>query len=161
MKIEKSTIYALLNSLGLTTNYAGAELMACALRLCTEDPERLVLLTKHVYPEVGRQCGKNWRAVERNIRSGGEVIWRRNRRLLERLARRPLERRPRNGELLAILSSALLSSPTVSLAVHGLGETVTFPGENDDMGVMDQAVNQGSSQTVIAKDSIPLAELKI
>lgn len=148
-------IYDLLYQLGVTGNYTGFFHTAYAVSLCAEQPDRLLLVTN---PEVAKQYKTNWQSVERNIRTVGNIIWRENRPLLEELTRGPLVQKPRNAQLLAILAASLDTGP---LAVHGLGETVTFPGENDDMGVVDQAVNQGGSQTVIAKDSIPLAELKI
>ena len=45
--------------------------------------------------------------------------------------------------------------------MHGLGEAVTLPGEDHDMGAMGQAVNEGCGETVVTKDSIPLAELPV
>lgn len=151
-------IYDLLYRLGVTGNYTGFFHTAYAVSLCAEQPDRLLLVTKWLYPEVAKQYKTKWQSVERNIRTVGNIIWRENRPLLEELARRPLVQKPRNAQLLAILSASLDTGP---LAVHGLGEAVTFSGENDDMGVVDQAVNQGGSQPVIAKDGIPLAELKI
>ena len=50
---------------------------------------------------------------------------------------------------------------TGSLAVHGLGEAVTLTGEDHDMGVVDQPVNQCRCQPVVTKNGIPLGELQI
>ena len=80
---------------------------------------------------------------------------------MEKLAGRELPHRPSNAQLLAILVYSLLSQCISSLAVHGLGEAVTLPGEDHDMGVMDQAVNEGCGETVVTKDGIPLAELQV
>ena len=65
------------------------------------------------------------------------IIWREGRPLLEELAHRHLEQKPRNAQMLAILASSL---DTGSLAVHGLGEAVALPGEDDDVGVVDEPV---------------------
>lgn len=100
-------IYSLLYRLGLSGNYTGFFHTSYAVLLCIEQPERLQLVTKWVYPEVAKQYKTNWKAVERNIRTAGEVIWRENRSLLEELARGPLEEKPRNARLLSILSSSL------------------------------------------------------
>lgn len=102
-------ICALLNQLGVTANYIGFFHTACAVAFCMEDPHRLLLVTKWVYPEVARAYHTNWRAVERNIRTVTRIVWQENRPLLERLARRPLARKPCAAQLLAILSSSLLS----------------------------------------------------
>ncbi len=76
----------------------------------------------------------------------------------EELARRHLEQRPRNAQMLAILASSLDTGP---LAVHGLGEAVALPREDVNMGVVDEPVNKGGSEPVVAKDGVPLAELQV
>ena len=103
-----TAIYELLYRLGVTANYTGFFHTACAVSLCMEQPERLVLVTKWLYPAVAEQYGTNWKAVERNIRTVGCIIWRENRPLLERLARRSLTQTPSTAQLLAILSASLL-----------------------------------------------------
>ena len=113
-------IYDLLYSLGVTANYTGFFHMAYAVSLCVEQPDRLLLVTKWLYPEVAKQYNTNWKAVERNIRTVSCIIWQENRSLLEELAHRRLERKPQNAQMLAILASSL---DTGSLAVHGLDET--------------------------------------
>ena len=131
-------IYDLLYRLGVTANYTGFIHTACAVSLCVEQPERLLLVTKWLYPEVAKQYMTTWKAVERNIRTAGDVIWRENRSMLEELAHRKLERKPRNAQLLAILLSSVDAS---SLAVHGLGKAVALPREDDNMGVVNKPVN--------------------
>ena len=96
--------YRLLNSLGITANYAGFPYTACAVQLCLAQPERLRMVTKWVYPEVARRYRTSWKAVERNIRVASGMAWSRNRPLLEELAGRPLSQRPYAAQLLAILS---------------------------------------------------------
>ena len=113
-------IYDLLYQLGITANYTGFFHMAYAVLLCMERPDRLLLVTKWLYPEVAKQYNTNWKAVERNIRTAGCVIWRENRPLLEQLARRPLVRRPHTAQLLAILVFALDAGPLVA---QGAGES--------------------------------------
>ena len=90
-----TAIYELLYRLGVTANYTGFFHTACAVSLCMEQA-------------VAEQYGTNWKAVERNIRTVGCIIWRENRPLLERLARRSLTQKPSTAQLLAILSASLL-----------------------------------------------------
>ena len=85
----------------------------------------------------------------RNIRTVSCIIWRDSRPLLEELAHWHLEQKPRNAQMLAILASSLDTGP---LAVHGLGEAVALAGEDDDVGVVDEPVNEGGSETVLTKD---------
>lgn len=150
-------IYDLLYRLGVTANYTGFFHTAYAVSLCVEQPDKLLLVTKWLYPEVAKQYQTKWKAVERNIRTVGGIIWRENRPLLEELARHPLEQKPRSAQLLAILAASL-DGP---LAVHGLGEAVALAGEDDDMGVVDEPVDEGRCEAVVAKDSVPLGELQV
>lgn len=116
---SKVEIYDLLYQLGATANYTGFFYASYAVQLCVEDPERLSLVTKWVYPDVAKQYQTSWKAVERNIRTVSCIIWERNRPLLEQLAGRPLTNRPKNAQLLAILSYHLSSRYANALAVHG------------------------------------------
>ena len=123
MNDRLSEIYDLLYRLGLTANYTGFFHMAYGIRLGLEDPERLLLVTKWLYPEIARRYSTNWRAVERNIRTAGRIIWQANRPLLEELAGRPVPERPRNSQLLAILAAALtLRSQADSAGGDAAGE---------------------------------------
>lgn len=94
MRHDLSEIHDLLLRLGVTRNYKGFSQTACAVELCREEPERLELVTKWVYPDVAKRYGTNWKAVERNIRTVRGMIWERNQPLLEQLARAPLPEMP-------------------------------------------------------------------
>lgn len=107
MNKELAEAYGLLYRLGVTANYTGFFYTAYAAALCVEEPKRLLLVTKWLYPEVAKQYHTQWKTVERNIRLVGDIIWRENRPFLERLACRPLEQKPRNAQLLAILAASL------------------------------------------------------
>ena len=48
----------------------------------------------------------------------------------------------------------ILFPATGSLAIHRLGEAVTLAGEDNDMGVVDQPVNESSCETVVSKDGV-------
>ena len=94
----------MLLALGASPNYIGFYPTAYAISLCAEQQDRLLLVTKRLYPEVAQHYRMNWTAVERNIRTVVSVIWKKSPALLESLAHRPLPCRPRNTEFLAILS---------------------------------------------------------
>lgn len=108
MEEKLPEIYGLLYRLGLRANYTGFFHTSYAVLLCIQQPERLQLVTKWLYPEVAKQYKTNWKAVERNIRTAGEIIWRENRSLLEELAHGPLAEKPRSAQLLSILASSFL-----------------------------------------------------
>ena len=138
-------IYDLLYQLGVTANYTGFFHTAYAISLCAEQPDRLLLVTKWLYPEVARQYGTNWKAVERNIRTVSCIIWRKNQPLLEELAHRRLDQRPRNAEMLSILVSSL---DVVPLAIQGLGEAAE--AKNSDSQAEIQPGDSDETSQVIA-----------
>ncbi len=94
--------------LGATANYRGFSYTAYAVLLCVQQQDRLLLVTKWLYPDVAKRYGTNWKAVERNIRTVITVVWEQNRAMLEGLARRPLLQRPCAAQFLSILSNNLL-----------------------------------------------------
>ena len=51
MEAMDPDILCLLHRLGITANYTGFFHTARAIRLCAEEPDRLLLVTKLVYPE--------------------------------------------------------------------------------------------------------------
>ena len=138
-------IYDLLYQLGVTANYTGFFHTAYAISLCVEQPDRLLLVTKWLYPEVARQYCTNWKAVERNIRTVSCIIWRENQSLLEELAHRRLDQRPRNAEMLSILVSSLGAVP---LAIQGLGEAAE--AKNSDSQAEIQPGDSDETSQVIA-----------
>ena len=107
MEVRYSTtdIYDMLYRLGVTANYVGFFHTAYAVSLCIDQPDRLLLVTKWLYPEIAKQYKTNWKAVERNIRMVNAIIWRENRPLLEEMAHRTLEHKPHTAQMLAILSA--------------------------------------------------------
>ena len=109
MEITISEINELLYRLGVTANDTGFFHTSYAIKLCVERQDRLVQVTKMVYPEVAKEYNTNWKAVERNIRTIVGVVWKLNQELLVELARRPLEKRPCTSQFLAILSSYLIN----------------------------------------------------
>ena len=96
-------IFELLYHLGISANYVGFFQTACAVELCRAEPERLLLVTKRVYPEVAKLCGTSWSAVERNIRTACGIAWKNNRRLLEQMACKAFQQRPNNAQFLAVM----------------------------------------------------------
>lgn len=132
---QRLEAYDLLYQLGVTANYTGFFQTAYAVSLCARQPDQLLLITKWLYPQVAKQYRTTWKAVERNIRTVGCIIWRENRPLLEKLARRHLEKRPRNAQMLAILSTALNAAPP---AVQGQAGTAGPAGAEERMDMLGE-----------------------
>lgn len=99
--------YKLLHQLGVSANYKGFLHVVHAVTLCMQQQERLLPVTKWLYPDVARHYGTSWKAVERNIRTVSAIAWERNRPLLEALAQRHLERCPCPAEFLVLLFRAV------------------------------------------------------
>lgn len=145
-------IYDLLYRLGVTANYTGFFHTAYAVSLCAEQPERLLLVTKWLYPEVAKQYKTNWKAVERNLRRVVCTAWQENRPLLEQLAHRPLSQKPRTAQFLAILTASLDTGP---LAICGPSEPAVLSGEDDVMGTMNRLIYEDSGETAATKNAVP------
>lgn len=105
------TICTLLGRLGLTANYSGYFYTVYAILLVHEQPERLLLVTKWLYPDIGTQFHTTWRNVERNIRTAVALVWKRNPTLLSQLAGYPLQEKPNVAQFLAILNAHLFQNP--------------------------------------------------
>ena len=55
-------VQELLRRLGLTERYVGFFYTACAVELCMDQPERLMFVTKWIYPDVAKRYQTNWTA---------------------------------------------------------------------------------------------------
>lgn len=103
---SQQNIQQLLRYLGATENYTGFAFTTYAVQLTIEEPDRLCLITKRLYPDIAKRFGTNWKAVERNIRTVVSVIWSHNAPMLLELAGFPLASKPNNACFLAILANA-------------------------------------------------------
>lgn len=66
--------------------------------------DRLLLVTKHVYPDVARCFDTNWKCVERGLRRATNVAWNTAPEKLSELAHRHLTEKPSVSELLSLLT---------------------------------------------------------
>ena len=107
MDRESCDIFDLLYQLSISANYTGFFQTAYAVALCRAEPERLLLVTKMVYPEVAKLYRTSCNAVERNIRTVCGIAWKNNRRLLEQMAHKPFPQKPHNAQFIAILLYSL------------------------------------------------------
>ena len=103
--VEITEVCGLLHELGITSNYTGYFHASHAVYLSIQEPERLLLVTKWIYPDVAKRYHTNWRSVERNIRTVSRIAWETNRPTLERMAQHSLSTCPSAGVFLAILTA--------------------------------------------------------
>lgn len=109
--MEKEIMYdafALLRRLGITANYEGFFHAAYSVVLAKQQPDRLLLVTKWLYPDVAKKYGTTWQCVERNIRTVIALAWERNPTYMQQLAGYPMIQKPRVGQFISILTGALL-----------------------------------------------------
>ena len=161
MKIYSEDAYHLLHRLGATANYTGFSYLVRALQLCAEEPERLLLVTKWLYPDVAKQYGTNWKAVERNIRTVGRVIWNSNRPLLEDLARRGVRKTEdpaglAAGDTVVIRSHGELKSVLDDLEARGVRcVNATCPNVIRIQRLVAQAEAEGRRPVIIGEPLHP------
>ena len=71
-ELSAQEIRSLLRRLGVTENYAGFSCTVCAVQLSLEDPARLRLITKRIYPDVpaaAPQPASGWNATSARFRA--------------------------------------------------------------------------------------------
>ena len=101
-------ISLLLKQLGIGQQYRGYQVMVKAVLLAMEDPDRLLRITKTIYPMVAQEIGTSHFCVERNMRTAINHCWLYgNRTFLQKIAGYPLTERPSNGEFLDLLVAHL------------------------------------------------------
>lgn len=102
--MENITIERLIRSLGIGATYRGYRYLCYAIRLCLQDEEYLLSISKLLYPEIAKEFNTTLSSVERDIRTVIQVCWDRgNKNLLQDIALHPLYNRPTAGEFLDIL----------------------------------------------------------
>lgn len=100
--------FELLHRLGITAKYDGYFYTAYAVSLVEKQPDRLLLVTKWLYPDIARQYNTTWQCVERNIRTVITLAWERNPKKLVTLAGYSMERKPSAGQFVGILMHHLI-----------------------------------------------------
>ena len=108
MKIKITEVYDLLYSLGLTPDNTLFFHTAYAVWLCVERQERLLLVTKWLYPAVAEHYKTTWNAVERNLRRAVTEVWENRRSRMEEIAGAAIEKKPRAVQFLGMLTAYLL-----------------------------------------------------
>ena len=99
--------YRLLQRMGANSSYTGFFHTAYAVQLAVTEPRRLLLVTKWLYPDVASYYRTSWQAVERNIRTVADLVWKKHPELLSGLAGIPLDRRPSCSQFIFLLAEQL------------------------------------------------------
>lgn len=93
----------LLYSLGLSANYTGFYCITTAVEIAICEPQSLTMVTKWLYPQVAKQRGTNWKAVERSIRSAIDIIWKRNPAGLQQISNCQMDTKPGTAQFISLL----------------------------------------------------------
>lgn len=94
----------LLFSLGLSANYTGFHCIVSAVEIAACDPQSLTMVTKRLYPQIAKQRATNWKAVERNIRSAIDIIWKRNPLGFQQLSSCQMDTKPATAQFISFLT---------------------------------------------------------
>ena len=97
----------LLRRLGVGSNYSGHRITTIAVDMVLEDFDKLLFVTKELYPEVAAKCDCSIYSVERNIRTVAKVAWQRNPKLLNTIAQYPITSPPAASQFIDILAAYL------------------------------------------------------
>ena len=106
--VDISEVREIMGRLGVTPNYKGFYYTVYAVCLVADKPERLLLVTKWLYPEVARHYETTVNAVERDIRTVVGIMWNENRKALEEIFRYRITTKPTVSQFLAMITSYLL-----------------------------------------------------
>lgn len=97
----------LLRRLGVGSNYYGFQITSEAVDMVLKDFDKLLFVTKELYPEVAAKCNCSVYSVERNIRTVARVAWQRNPELLISIAQYPMTVPPSASQFIDILAAYL------------------------------------------------------
>lgn len=107
-----SVIQKALWDFNIPPTYLGSHYLAYAELLVLEDPNRLTMATKWLYPEVASHYHTSWKSVERNIRTVISICWERDSGLqLEQATGAALHVRPSPTGFIQFLARYFLSQP--------------------------------------------------
>ena len=98
-----SDIYRFFLLLGITPNYLGFYQAAYAVAICMKEPERLISVTKSIYPDVAKYFRTSAGSVERNIRTVARISWDSHSKILSDLSSESLQKQPTVSQFLSLI----------------------------------------------------------
>lgn len=98
-----SDIYRFFLLLGITPNYLGFYQAAYAVAICMKEPERLISVTKSIYPDVAKYFQTSAGSVERNIRTVARISWDSHSKVLSNLSSESLQKQPTVSQFLSLI----------------------------------------------------------
>lgn len=102
--MNEKEIKKLVNSLGIGSRYKGYHYLVTAIKLCANNEDLLLSVSKLLYPEVARLYSTHPKNVERNLRTVVSISWGLKKDMLCGIASYELLYCPTVSEYLDILS---------------------------------------------------------
>lgn len=100
----------LIHKLGISSKYAGFDMLEYAITLTCENDVILKSITKKLYPQIAKHFNTTSLCVERNIRTIINVCWEKgNRELLNEIAGYQLKEKPSVSKFIDIIATYLCS----------------------------------------------------
>lgn len=97
-------VYELPLTLGIHATYKSYHFLVMALELTLEDDDRLLYVTKNLYPTIARHYHTNIECIDRNLRTVIRKCWNSQQRgLLQSIASYPLTSCPTVTQFIDIL----------------------------------------------------------
>lgn len=96
----------LLRRLGFSGKLFGFQYLSAATAKAIISPDKVLFVTKEIYPEVAKEYGSTASGVERSMRHSIRKFWEQGgREALDQMADIHLLQRPTNSELIDLLAS--------------------------------------------------------
>ncbi len=111
----QARIYDALYRFGLAATSSAFFHLSFAIRLAMEDPSRMTMVTKLLYPKVARIYGSNWKSIERSLARQVRRAWQNNPELLRQMAHYRFFSCPPASHFIAIVA-AYLSAEAQTIA---------------------------------------------
>ena len=103
-------INLILEELGISRKYRGFEQLSYAVCLAVQNTERLVYVTRYIYPKVAEHFNTTWCCVERNIRSVISKIWQQNQNVISEISGYKVVEKPKAAQLISIITYYYLNN---------------------------------------------------
>ena len=104
--LDTSYLKYYLHLLGITPNSNGYHYFVDALSMAEEDPWKLTLITKLIYPEIAKNHKTSISAVEKSLRSVKNHMWETDKCLVCKICQMNFSQRPTVSTLLACLTTS-------------------------------------------------------
>ena len=90
--------------LGISPYFKGHGYLVASIEVTVLDPSRIELVTKDLYPSIGRRFEVTTASVERCMRTAIASYWFYNNGTLDKMAQRHLTKRPTCSEFITIVA---------------------------------------------------------